>query len=290
MPELVPPEKISHVVALNSSTFHGSRMVGPAIAGIVIGTLGLAAAYFINAASFIAVVVSLMIIRYRSVPRSDGPQVSAIEGLKAGFRHARGRPNLKVLLALTAINTTFIFPTMAVLSPSYVKNVLDAGSGTLGLLFAMSGVGSLIGALILVWWPTQARTQRIWMGALAAPASLTLMALTREPAVAIVVAGALSLAFSMQLGVIQQMIQESTPGEYRGRVMSLHGITFNGTMPVAALGSSILAVAVGLPVVMVLSAAAYVAIVLYVLRFAAGGIDDVVRGSKAEFEIIAAGG
>ncbi|MEX0750093.1 MAG: MFS transporter, partial [Dehalococcoidia bacterium] len=119
MPELVPPERISHVVALNSSTFHGSRMIGPAIAGGVIGGFGLAAAYFINAASFIAVVLSLMIIRYRSKPRPAGPQMSSIEGLKAGFRHARGRPNLMVLLALTALNTTFIFPTMAVLAPAY---------------------------------------------------------------------------------------------------------------------------------------------------------------------------
>jgi hypothetical protein len=140
-----------------------------------------------------------------------------------------------------------------------------------------------------VWWPTQARPGRIWFGALAAPASLIAMAISRDPAVSILIAGLLSLAFSMQLGVIQQMIQESTPGDFRGRVMSLHGITFNGTMPFAALITSVLAVAAGLPAVMVLSAAAYLACAIFLLRFGAGGIGAVVRASKAEFEIIAAG-
>lgn len=289
MPELVPPEKISSVVALNSSTFHGSRMVGPAIAGIVIGTAGLAAAYFINAASFVAVVVSLMIIRYRTRPvAADAPRMSAIEGLKAGFRHAKGRPNLRVLLGLTALNTTFLFPTMAVLAPAYVKNVLDSGSGTLGALFAMSGLGSLFGALVLVWWPNQRRTERIWLGALGAPAALVVMALAQEPLIAVPAAGVLSLAFSMQLGVIQQMMQESTPRDFRGRVMSLHGITFNGSMPLAALASSVLAVAIGLPAVMVLSAGLFLAGALYMLRFPAGGIAEVVRASALEFEVIAA--
>ncbi len=95
LPELVPPEEISQVVALNSSTFHGSRMVGPAIAGAVIGVLGFSAAYFLNAASFLAVIFSLVIIRYRSRPRDDGEEhVSAIEGLKQGLRHTRGRGNI----------------------------------------------------------------------------------------------------------------------------------------------------------------------------------------------------
>jgi hypothetical protein len=177
---------------------------------------------------------------------------------------------------------------MAILAPAYVKNVLDEGSGALGLLFAASGLGSLLGALILVWWPTQARAQRIWAGALAAPASLIVMALSRDPVISIVAAGFLSLAFSLQLGVITQMMQESTPGEYRGRVMSLHGITFNGSMPLAALVSSGLAVAIGLPAVMVLSATLYLAVAAYMLRVPAGGIGAVVRASTAEFEIIAA--
>ena len=90
LPELVPPEKIGQVVALNSSTFHGTRMVGPAMAGAIIGVFGIAAAYFLNAASFLAVIFSLLIVRRRHAPRAAGAAMSAIDGLKEGIRHARG--------------------------------------------------------------------------------------------------------------------------------------------------------------------------------------------------------
>src|SRR5438874_9070227 len=154
LPELVPPEKIGQVVALNSSTFHGSRMVGPAIAGAIIAALGFSAAYFLNAASFLAVIVSLLIIKHRHGVRSvdAAPHPSAIEGLKEGLRHARGRRNIQVMLMLTALNTTFIFPSMAVLMPLYAKDVLHSGPGVLGLLFASSGLGSMFGAFILILW------------------------------------------------------------------------------------------------------------------------------------------
>ncbi len=291
LPELVPPERISQVVALNSSTFHGSRMIGPALAGAVIASFGLATAYFLNAASFLAVLASLLIVRSRFVaPAHGAPNVSAIEGLKAGFRHARGRPNLRVLLTLTALNCTFLFPSMAILSPYYVKNVLHEGPGMLGLFWGMSGVGSLIGAMALIWWPTQRRTERIWAAALIGPLGLFIMAWTREPALALVAAAFASISFSSQLGLFTSMIQESTPRDFRGRVMSLHGITFNGTMPIAGLASAGLAVWIGLPAVMLISAALYLLTTVIVLRFAGGGIRRVVAASRLEFDTVSAAG
>lgn len=291
LPELVPAEKISQVVALNSSTFHGSRMIGPALAGGIIGAFGLATAYFLNAASFIAVILSIMVVRSRYVaPAHGAPQLSAVDGLKEGVRHAKGRPNLQALLTLTALACTFLFPTMAILSPYYVTEVLDQGAGMLGLFWAMSGVGSLIGAMALIWWPTQARGARIWAAAIAGPLGLLVMAWTREPAIALIAAAFTSISFSSQLGLFQSMIQESTPREFRGRVMSLHGITFNGTMPIAGLASAGLAVWIGLPAVMALSAGAYLVAVAFVLRSAGGGIDRVVAASRAEFDTVTAAG
>ena len=288
LPELVPPEKIGQVVALNSSTFHGTRMIGPAMAGIIISAFGLATAYFLNAASFLAVIFSLLIIRYRPVARAPGPQMTAIEGLKEGVRHARGRINLQALLLLTALNTTFVFPVTFVLTPFYVKNVLHQGPGTLGLMWAGSGVGAMIGAIALIAWRNEARAARIWAAAMVAPIALVVLAVTREPAVAILTMAFLSVAFSSQLGLVQTMIQESTPQQFRGRVMSLHGITFNGTMPFAALIASGLATVLGLPWVMVLFAVLYVFTASYVLRFVGGGMSRVVSDSRREFEAITA--
>jgi len=290
LPELVPPRRISQVVALNSATFHGSRMIGPAIAGGVISAVGIATAYFINAASFIAVIFSLLIVRYRPSARFTGVGGSTIEGLKDGFRHAKGRPNVLVFLSLTALACTFLFPAMAILSPYYVTNVLDEGAGVLGLMWAASGVGSLIGAMALVWWPTQLRVWRIWIAAIVGPVGLAVMALTRDPAVAIIASGFTSISFSSQLNLFQAMMQESTPQHFRGRVMSLNGIAFNGTMPIAGIASAGIAVAIGLPEVMLLSAALYAVLAFAVLLFAAGGIVNVVRLSREQYEVVAAGG
>lgn len=292
LPELVPPEKIQQVVALNSSTFHGSRIVGPALAGLVVATLGIAAAYFINAASFLAVIFGLMIIRYRPAARREdaGPHPSAIEGLREGVRHARGRPNLRALMALSALNTGFVFPSLAILMPFYARDVLDAGAGVLGLLMASSGTGSVAGALVLIFWPKQARDARIWATAVLAPAGLIVMSLSREPALSIAACAVVSLAFSTQYSLVGTIIQESTPNEFRGRVMSLQGLTFNGVIPVAALVSSGLAVALGLPFVMALSALLYFVGTVWVLRFAAGGISNVVAQARLEYEAVAAGG
>jgi len=289
LPELVPPEKIGQVVALNSSTFHGTRTVGPAIAGAVIGVFGIATAYFLNAASFVAVIVGLLLIRYRPAARPAGePRVSSIEGLKQGLRHARSRPHVMALLLLTALNTTLVFPIVAILTTYYVKGVLHEGAGVLGLVWASSGLGSVLGALALVWWSEQMRAQRIWLAVLIAPLGLIGMALTREPAVAIAIQAVVSFSFSSQLGLIQMMLQESTPHQYRGRVMSLNGIAFNGTVPFAALAASGAAAGVGLPAVMVAVAVAYGILGVLALQFAGGGIANVVARAHDEYRELAA--
>src|SRR5438128_5379205 len=114
---------------------------------------------------------------------------------------------------------------------------------------------------------------------MSAPPGLFVMAIYRETAVSIAAVCMTSFAFSSQLGLFQTMIQESTPPEFRGRVMSLFGITFNSTLPFAGIASSGLAVFAGLPFVMALSGALYAATALSVLRFAGGGIEKVVADS-----------
>ncbi len=287
LPELVPPERISQVVGLNGSTFHGTRMVGPAFAGVIISAFGIATAYFLNALSFVAVIFSLLIIRYRPQPRPDGPRMSALEGLREGIAHTRERPHVRVILMLVALSCTFLFPFMAILSPFYVKEVLGAGPGVLGALWAMSGIGSLLGAMALVWWPTQHRTLRIWIGAGLGPVGLVTMALTRDPVVAVLSAGISSISFSSQLGLFQSMLQESTPQQFRGRVMSLNGIAFNGTIPLAGIAASGLAVWVGLPEVMLAASAVYAVLAVLMLRFAGGGMERIVEKTREEYHQIA---
>ena len=148
LPELVPPEKIGQVVALNSSTFHGTRMIGPAMAGAVIAAFGIATAYFLNAASFVAVIFSLLIVRQRLAPRPRGrPFAMSLDRRAEGGVSARALAarTSGALLTLTALNTTLIFPIVAILTPFYVTDVLTAAPTMLGLLWASSGVGSVVG-------------------------------------------------------------------------------------------------------------------------------------------------
>jgi len=175
---------------------------------------------------------------------------------------------------------------IAILTPFYVTNVLHEGAGVLGLMFMGGGLGSMLGALALIWWNDNLRTERIWLGVIIAPVGLVIQALTREPAVAIAVQPFVSFAFSSQLGLIQMMIQESTPSEFRGRVMSLHGITFNSTTPLAAVAISAIAVGAGMPMVMIVVAGIFTLTAGAALRFAGGGIDQVVNDSRAEYEVI----
>ena len=97
-----------------------------------------------------------------------------------------------------------------------------------------------------------------------------------------------SVAFSSQLNMYQSMLQESTPPQFRGRVMSLSGIAFNGTMPVAGIASSGLAVWIGLPAVMLLSAGLYLVLAAWVLWFSGGGIANVVRECRVQYEEVMA--
>ena len=125
---------------------------------------------------------------------------------------------------------------------------------------------------------------------LAAPAGLIALSLVRDPALAFFFIALVSLAFSSQFGMIQTMIQESTPDEYRGRVTSLFSLIFSGAMPVAGLAAAGLTVAVGMPALMAGVALFYLVMGALVLRYAGGGIGNVVSAAHGEYEAIAAGG
>ena len=289
MPELVPPEKISQVVGLNSSTFHGTRMIGPAVAGALIARVRPGDGVLRECGQ----------LRRRHPGADDDPlppgaaprrlgQFSAIDGLLEGLRHASQRRNLRALLLLTALNCVFLFPVAAILTPFYVRNVLHAGPGVLGLMFTAGGFGSMMGAMVLIWWSDRLARRTHLVRRDRRAGGLAIQALTREPAIAIVVQAFVSFAFSSQLGIIQTMIQESTPREYRGRVMSLHGMAFNGTVPLAAIAISAAAVVFGLPGVMLALAATFLVFGVGALRFAGGGIGRVVRDSWAEYHLVSA--
>lgn len=288
LPELVPAEQIGRAVGLHSATFHGTRMIGPALAGAAIPAFGVATAYFLNAASFLPVVVSLLIVRRRRAGAPGAARRSTLDDLREGFRHAALRPGLRALLLLQTLSTTFLFPTLAILSPYWVTEVLHEGAGTLGWAWALTGVTSVAGALTIVQWPSQARAARVWAAALLGPAAMAIMAITRSLPIALAAFGLLSFAAASLGGLVQAMVQESTPPDFRGRVMALYGLSWAVASPVAGLAASALAGVVGLPIVIAVSAGLALVLQAAVLTRSGGGIRRVVEECAGEYGAVLA--
>src|SRR5437763_8057696 len=118
VPELVKREEIPRAIALNNAVFHGSRLIGPALAGALIGLVGLAGAFFANGLSFVAVIASLLLIRNRGAgARSRAP--SQWQAIGEGLRYVRVQPRIGAMLSLTALTSAFVFPNLAVMMPVY---------------------------------------------------------------------------------------------------------------------------------------------------------------------------
>jgi MFS family permease len=233
-PTLVKRQDLSQAIALNQASFHGSRLIGPALAGLAIAWWGAASAFIANGLSFVAVIVALVLIRARPGP-ADRRRGSTFAAMAAGLRFVRRDVLLQSLMGITALTTLLVFPNIAVLLPLYARTVLGMGPGGMGGLMAASGLGALVGAVALLGVPAEARVPRIALGMCAIPAGLTVLAHSHWfwlSAAAVVVQ---SLGLATAMGLVATIIQQSVPDELRGRVMSVHGMMFVGIMPFSAL-------------------------------------------------------
>lgn len=255
-PQLVAKEDLTQAISLNQATFHGSRIIGPALASAVVRAFGTAAAFYANAASFLAVIISLYFIRSRP-PAAGGAPRSAGNMMREGVAYVRERPELQALLGITGVTTFFIFPNLAVLMPHYALHVLPVGEGGLGALMSFSGFGSLLGSLLLLNVPHGHRAAYISVAAGSIVAMLSLLAWAQTLWVAVAASAVLSLGIAFSVGLSSIMVQETVPDEMRGRVMSLYSLTFTGIMPFGALAIPKLADVVGMRWELQTSAALY---------------------------------
>jgi MFS family permease len=254
-PQLVEKEDLPSAISLNQASFHGSRIVGPALAGLLVARWGTAAAFFANAASFLAVLLSLSLIGRR--PPATAGTASPASMMREGFAYVKASPYLQALLGLTAITTLCIFPNLAVLTPYYVKHVLGAGPSALGFLMSVSGAGALLGSALLLTVPEHARMRRIVLSGATILVTLTVIAWSREVWVSAVAMGIQSVAISQSVGLASIMVQEVVPDELRGRVMSLWSLTFTGVMPIGSLFASGLSDWLGMRIELQLAAVLY---------------------------------
>jgi MFS family permease len=254
-PQLIETEDLPQAIALNQGTFHGSRIIGPAIASWFVALWGMAAAFFANGVSFLAVIGSLLLIKRRGATVAN--RASTRLFMAEGVRYVRERRNILALFGLTAITTIFVFPNVAVLMPFYAKHVLQVGPAGLGAIMAVSGVGALLGATLLLVLPRRIRIRWIIAALVLVTIAVCVLGWSRNLALSVAAAAIVSFGISSSLGVASIMVQESVSDAFRGRVMSLYSLAFTGVMPFAALAVARVADVIGMRRELLFAAVAY---------------------------------
>jgi MFS family permease len=229
--ELVEPDQVQSAVSLNSSIFNAARIVGPGLGGVIIAVWGTGICFALNAASFLATLTGLFLMRPELLRASRRPARAAVwTQLADGLRYVARTPALAFPVVLLAFLGTFGY-NFTVTLPLLARFTLDVGSVGFGSLNAAMGVGSLVGALGVAARVAPTRRNVLWA---AAGFSLLflLLALSRWYLVSLailVVLGLLSVQYS---ALTNTSLQLGSREEYRGRVLSLYLLLFAGTSPI----------------------------------------------------------
>jgi MFS family permease len=264
VPELVGREEIQSGIAIDRSVFHGSRVFGPTIGGILISAWGTASAFFANAVSFVALIAALLSLPPRA-PASAEDEERRASGIKDGFRHvAKDTPSFAMLI-LIATQSVCIFPIITVMMPLYVRVVLGMGPDRLGFLMGASAIGSLVGSIFLIGLPRQKRVPLMMGCTLGVTGAI--IGLSRGPsfylATGLLVLNSLGLATNF--GLASTIVQERAPDYLRGRVSAVFMLSFVGLMPIAGLGVTSLSDAIGMRTALAIAAVIYGAVTVFVL-------------------------
>jgi MFS family permease len=234
VPELVKRDEIGAAVALDRSVFHGSRLIGPSLAGFFVGWWGAASAFFTNAFSFVALIVALISLPKRPIgtPEEEEQRRS---GIREGFRYVCSNRIILALIALIALNTIFVFPAISVMLPLYVRNILHLGAESMGGLMAVSGSGAFLGSIGLLSVARENRLKFMGGNVVAIALGVFLMSCSQSFWLTACAMGAIAIALSMNFGLANTIVQEQAPAHLRGRVSAVVGMSFFGLMPIAGL-------------------------------------------------------
>jgi MFS family permease len=246
--EMVGREDVANAVALNSAMFNGARVVGPAVAGLVIGVAGIAPAFLVNGLSFLAVIAGLLLMRddeLLAVRLAERPRTLAEvrAALGEGLRYVGRTP--PVLLATVVVGlVATVAMNFQVVVPAFARDALGVGADGFGFLMAASGLGSVIAALGLA--VGRPRPSVLLGGALVLGAAQVALAVTTSYPVAaflLFLAGAGGIAMA---ATANTTIQLAVPDGLRGRVMSVYTTVFAGSTPLGGLFVGSLASAAGI--------------------------------------------
>ncbi|CAN5746903.1 MFS transporter [soil metagenome] len=246
--ETVDRDDVASAVALNSAVFNGARIVGPAVAGLLIGIVGLAACFFINAASDAAVIVALLRIRPGELtsPPRDIPERTAravLEHLAAGLVYVRRTPAVLVTVFVVGVVSASAL-NFHVTLPLIARDLLAGGPETFGFLAAASGAGSLASAVVMAFGG-RATLGRALLGAAVIGAATTATAFSGWLPASLVLMFIVGWGLIAMAATTNTIIQLTTPDGLRGRVMAVYTTVFAGSSPVGNVAVGALAARFG---------------------------------------------
>lgn len=261
VPTLVEKDDLPNAISLNSIQFNLARVIGPALGGTALATLGAAWCFGMNAASYVAVIITLLIVRPKFVP--TGTKASVFASMRQGIDFVRHRVAMVPLIGLT-FSMTFLAVTQMQFLPVFAREILHEDAKAFTYLLISSGLGSVTGALIVAGFARKRGLGRPALLVLGILGILTIaFSFTRHLLIAMPIAflcgGCLIAMFAMVMSMVQSII----PDDMRGRVMSVYNLALRGGMPLGALTAGFLIPHFTLPVVLTWNGILLVALATY---------------------------
>ncbi|HWZ82180.1 MAG TPA: MFS transporter [Terriglobales bacterium] len=255
--DMVGREDLMNAIALNSSIFNGARVIGPAVAAILVAKIGEGWCFALNSVSYIAVIAGLLLMKVHCEIRTS--KNSPFEDIVEGFRWVNQTRVIRALLLLIGLVSLVGMP-YTVLMPVFADQILHRGAPGLGILMGATGVGALLGALTLASKTGVTGLGR-WVTITCASFGVSIIAFSFSRYFWLSVALLLPAGFSMmlQMACSNTLIQTMVPDQLRGRVMSLYSMMFMGMAPFGALLGGSLAHRVGAPLTIAIGGVACIA-------------------------------
>lgn len=238
--ETVGKEDLMNAIALNQTMFNSARIIGPAVAGVLIAAFGEAGAFTLNGISYLFVIAMLLAMQAPTL-RSAAAHGSIVANLKEGLVYICHDKRVMTLLSMVSVLSIFGMPYVT-LMPVFAADVLNVGAQGQGLLLAAVGLGGLIGALSLATLSDFPHRNRLVLGGmLAASVGFIALSLSRNFVLSLMILPMIGAAVLTQMNSSQVMLQLGVPDNLRGRVMSVYMLMFRGMQPLAGLLAGTLA-------------------------------------------------
>ena len=261
--ELVARKDMANAIALNSTMFNSATAVGPAVAGLVYALFGPAWCFLVNAVSFVAIIVALLMMRIDLGPKKVR-KISTIAELREGLRYAFHEPMIRTIIIVVGATSLFGF-SFATLIPAWAVKILNGDAVTNGYLQSARGVGALLSALMIASLSHyDLKGKLLTAGTLVFPVLLFAFSFARWFPLSLLLMLGVGAALIQIMNLANALVQSLVPDHLRGRVMGLYGLTFFGLMPLGALWVGMAAEHLGEPVAVMIGAGLSLAVAFLV--------------------------